>query len=160
MRKSSTILLQVVTVLIGVGAVAFMLWEPTIEGRNVGATLYQIYFNDPFLACAYLASVPFFIALYQVFKLLGYIGRDEVYSLKSVRALRTIKYCATALVSFAVIAEAYLFIAIRGEDDIAGGVFIGLLMIFAFGVVAIAAKVFERTLQKAVDIKSENDLTV
>ncbi|HEY4483262.1 MAG TPA: DUF2975 domain-containing protein [Candidatus Paceibacterota bacterium] len=160
MRKSSTILLQVVTVLIGVGAVAFMLWEPTIEGRNVGATLSQIYFDDPFLACAYLASIPFFIALYQVFKLLGYIGRDEVYSLKSVKALRTIRYCAMTLVAFVVGAETYLFIFQRGKDDIAGGVFMGLLMIFAFGVVAIAAKVFEGTLQKAVDMKSENDLTV
>src|SRR3989344_519692 len=160
MRKSSTILLQVVTVLIGVGAVAFMLWEPTIEGRNVGATLSQIYFDDPFLACAYLASIPFFIALYQVFKLLGYIGRDEVYSLKSVKALRTIRYCAMTLDAFVVGAETYLFIFQRGKDDIAGGVFMGLLMIFAFGVVAIAAKVFEGTLQKAVDMKSENDLTV
>lgn len=149
-----------VTVLIGVGAVAFMLWEPTIEGRNVGATLSQIYFDDPFLACAYLASIPFFIALYQVFKLLGYIGRDEVYSLKSVKALRTIRYCAMTLVAFVVGAETYLFIFQRGKDDIAGGVFMGLLMIFAFGVVAIAAKVFEGTLQKAVDMKSENDLTV
>src|SRR3989344_2139944 len=160
MKRSSTVVLQIVTVLIGVGALAFMLWEPTIEGRNVGATLYQIYFNDPFLAYAYLASIPFFIALYQVFKLLGHIGRDEVYSLKSVRALRTIKYCAMTLVAFVVLAEAYLFIFQRGKDDIAGGVFVGLLLIAIFGVSAIAAGVFERTLQKAVDIKSENDLTV
>ena len=76
-----------------------------------------------------------------------------------MRALRTIKYCAMVIVAFIVAAEAYLFIA-RPGDDIAGGVFMGLLIIFVSGVVAIAAAVFERLLQSAIDIKSENDLTV
>ena len=159
MKKSSTIVLQVVVVLIGIGALAFLLWEPQIEGRNVHATLFQIYFNDPFLAWAYTASIAFFVALYQAFKLLGYIGRNEVFGERSVKALRTIQYCAKVIVGFVVAAEAYLFI-VRPGDDIAGGVFMGLLIIFVSGVVAIAAAVFERTLQSAVDIKSENDLTV
>ncbi len=145
--------------LIGIGALAFMLWEPHIEGRNAHATLFQIYFNDPFLAYAYIASIAFFVALYQTFKLLGYIGQHKVFSQAAVNTLRTIRYCATTLVGFVVAAEAYLFIA-RPEDDIAGGVFMGLLLIFVSGVVATAAGVFERTLQNAVDIKSENDLTV
>ena len=126
----------------------------------MNATLFEIYFKDPFLACAYIASIPFFVALYQAFKLLGYIGENKVFSQAAVNALRNIKYCATSLVGFAVAAEAYLFIVQRGKDDIAGGVFVGLLMIFAFGVIATAAAVFEKTLQSAIDIKSENDLTV
>ena len=148
-----------VIVLIGIGALAVMLWEPHIEGRNAHATVFEIYFKDPFLAYAYTASIAFFTALYHAFKLLGYIGRNEVFSQRSVKALRTIKYCAQALVGFVAAAEAYLFIA-RPGDDIAGGVFIGLLMIFISGVIATAAAVFEKLLQKAVDIKSENDLTV
>ena len=159
MKRSSTVILQVVIVLIGIGALAFMLWEPHIEGRNANATLFEIYFNDPFLAWAYTGSIAFFVGLYQAFKLLGYIGRNKVFSLDSVRALRTIKYCAEVIVGFIVLAEAYLFI-VRPGDDIAGGVFMGLLIIFASGVVAIAAAVFERTTQNAVDLKSENDLTV
>jgi hypothetical protein len=160
MKKSSTIFLQVVIVLIGIGTLALMLWEPHLEGRNVHATLFEIYFKDPFLAYAYTASITIFVALYQAFKLLGYIGRNEVFSQRSVKALRTIKYCAMILVAFIVGAEAYFFIAVRGKDDIAGGVMIGLLMIFVSVVIATAAGVFERTLQNAVDIKSENDLTV
>jgi len=160
MKKSSTIFLQVVIVLIGIGTLALMLWEPHLEGRNVHATLFEIYFKDPFLAYAYTASITIFVALYQAFKLLGYIGRNEVFSQRSVKALRTIKYCAMILVAFIVGAEAYFFIAVRGKDDIAGGVMIGLLMIFVSVVIATAAAVFERTLQNAVDIKSENDLTV
>ena len=146
--------------LIGIGALAVMLWEPHIEGRNVHATLFKIYFKDPFLAYAYIASISFFVALYQAFKLFGYIGRNEVFSERSVRALRTIKYCGMALVGFIVGAEAYFFIVQRSKDDIAGGVAIGLFMIFVSVVIATAAAAFERLLQSAVDIKSENDLTV
>jgi hypothetical protein len=160
MKRNSTIFLQVVIVLIGIGALALMLWEPHLEGRNVNATLFQIYFNDPFLACAYLASIPFFVALYQAFKLLGYIGQNKVFSLQSVKALRTIKYCAMSLVGFVVAAEAYFFIAQSGKEDIAGGVVMGLLLMFSSIVIATAAAVFEKLLQSAVDIKSENDLTV
>ena len=159
MKRSSTIFLQIVIVALGIGALAFLLWEPHIEGRNVHASLFEMYFNDPFLAYAYTASLSFFVALYQAFKLLGYIGRNEVFSERSVRALRTIKYCAISLVGFIVAAEAYLFI-VRPGDDIAGGVFMGILISFISIVVATAAAIFERLLQNAVDIKSENDLTV
>jgi hypothetical protein len=160
MKRSSTIFLQIVIVFIGIGALALMLWEPHLEGRNAHATLFEIYFKDPFLAYAYTASIAFFVALYQAFKLLGYIGANEVFSQRSVKALRTIKYCAMTLVAFIVGAEAYLFIFVRGKDDIAGGVMIGLLMVFVSVVAATAAAVFERLLQSAVEIKSENDLTV
>lgn len=160
MKRNSTIFLQIVIVLIGIVALVVMLWEPHIEGRNVDATLFEIYFNDPFLAYAYIGSIPFFVALSQAFKLLGYIRRNEVFSQASVKALRTIKYCAMSLVAFIIGAEAYFFIVQRGKDDIAGGVVIGLVLIFISAVIATAAAVFERLLQNAVHIKSENDLTV
>ena len=160
MKRGSTIFLQVVIVLVGIGALALMLWEPHLEGRNAHATTFEIYFKDPFLAYAYLASIAFFVALFQAFTLLGYIGQNKVFSLHSVRALRTIKYCAITLVAMIGAAVAYLFVAVRGEDDIAGGVAIGVFMMFISVVIGTAAAVFERLLQNAVDIKSENDLTV
>jgi len=152
MKRSPTIFLQTVIVLIGIGALALMLWEPDLEDRNVHASPFQIYFNDPFLACAYMASIPFFVALYQAFMLLGHIGRNNVFSLDSVRALRTIKYCAISLVAFLLAAEAYFFIVVRGQDDIAGGVAISLFLIFISAVVAAAASVLETTLQNTFDI--------
>lgn len=161
MKKGSTIFLRVIVLLIGLGVLALLLWEPQTEGRNVNADQFSIYFRDPFLAYVYLGSIPFFVALYQVFKLLGYIGRDKIFSQKSVRALRTIKYCALAVIGFIAGAEAFIFIMQKGkEDDIAGGVAMGVFIAFISLVIAAAAAVFERLLQNAVDIKSENDLTV
>src|SRR5882672_1202635 len=156
--KGSSIFLQVVIVLIGIGALALMLWEPHIEGRNAHATLFEIYFKDPFLAYAYIASIPFFVALYQAFKVLGYAGQNKVFSPAAVKALRTIKYCAIAIIGFVVVGE--IFIMLGHSDDRAGGVFMGLLITFGSVVSATAAAMFERVLQNAVDIKSKNDLTV
>jgi hypothetical protein len=147
-----------VLVLIGIGAIALLLWEPRIEGRNAHATLFEIYVKDPFLAYAYLASIPFFVGLYHAFRVLGYAGRNEEFSLAAVRSLRTIKRCAIAIV--ALVAGGEVFIRLSPSDDRAGGVFMGVLITFAAIVVATAMAVLERTLQNAVDMKSENDLTV
>lgn len=160
MKRAPTIFLQIIVVLIGLGALVLMLWEPHLEGRNVHATPFQIYFKDPFLAYVYIASIPFFAALYQAFKLLRYIGRNEVFTLRSVSALRTIKYCSITVAAFIMGAEAFLFIVQRGKDDIAGGVAVGLVLIVISAVIAAAAAVFERTLQSAVNINPEKDLTI
>lgn len=161
MKRGSSLFLQMVIVLIGIGVLAFMLWEPHLEGRNAHATVFEIYFHDPFLAYAYIGSIPFFVALYQTFKLLGYAGRQEVFSLQCVRALRIIKYCAMCLIAFLLGAEAYFNIVQRGKgEDIAGGVMMGLFLIFVATIIGTAAAVFEKTLQSAVDMKTENDLTV
>jgi hypothetical protein len=160
MKRGSIIFLQVVIVFLGIGVLAALLWEPQLEGRNVNATQFEIYFKDPFLAYIYLAFVPFFIGLYQAFRMLGYARRDEIFSQRSVRALRTIKYCAVTTAVLILGAQAYIFIFVRGTDDIAGGVMMGAIIIFVSAIFATAAAVFERILQNAVDIKSENDLTV
>ena len=78
MKKSSTIFLQVVIVLIGIVALAIMIRFPLTEGRATNLDLFSIY-ADLFLMYGYLASIAFFVALYQAFKLLGYIGRNEVF---------------------------------------------------------------------------------
>src|SRR5260370_25203304 len=119
MKRSSTIFLQVVIVLIGVGSLALLLWDPAIEGRNKHATFFEIYFKDPFLAYAYIASISFFVALYQAFKVLGYAGQNKIFSQAAVKALRTIKYCAIAIIGFVAIGE--IFIVFGNTDDPPGG---------------------------------------
>src|SRR4051794_34662113 len=158
MKRSSTIFLQVVIVLIGLGALAPLLWEPHIEGRNAHATLVQIYFHDPFLAYAYIASIALFAALYQAFKVLGYVRQNKVFSQAAGRALRTIKLSALAIIGF--VAGAEIFIMLSNSDDRAGGVFMGIFITFGGIVIATAAAMFERILENAVAMKSENDLTV
>jgi hypothetical protein len=161
MNRSSTIFLQVVIVLIGLGALALLLWEPQIEGVNAHRTNFEIYFKDPFLALVYAGSTPFFIALYQAIKVLGYVGRNKVFSPEVVKALRTIKYCALAIIGFVVVEELFILLMNKGDNDNPGApIFMGILISFPSIVIATAAAMFERILQNAVDLKSENDLTI
>jgi hypothetical protein len=160
MKRSSTVFLQIVVVLIGTGALALMLWEPHLEGRNAHATAFEVYFKDPFLAYAYIASIPFFVALYQAIKVLGYAGQNQVFSPAAVKALRTIKYCAIAIIGFVVVSVVFMPFSDPKDDDGPQGVVMRILITFGSIVVATAAAMFERILQNAVDLKSENDLTV
>ena len=158
MRRGATVFLRAVLVLIGIGALAFLLWEPHIEGRNAHATLFAIYFKDPFLAYAYIASIPFFVALYQAFKVLAYAAQGKEISPSTLRSLRKIKHCAIAIIGFVAVGE--VFILLSESDDRAGGVAMGIFIAFASIVVATAMAVLERAVQNAVETKSENDLTV
>jgi hypothetical protein len=159
MKGGSTVFLQIVIVLIGIGVLATILRFPQTEGRAAHLSLVEVYL-DPGVAYGYTASIPFFVALYQAFRVLGYAGRDEAFSERSLRAVRTIKHCAMLLIGFAVVGVVYLSIAVRGQDDIAGGVALGVVITLASSVIAAVAAVFERVLQSAAAMKSENDLTV
>jgi len=159
MKKSSTIFLQAAIVIIGIIALAIMIRFPLTEGRAANLDLLSIY-ADPFIIYGYAASIAFFIALYQAFKLLGYIGQNRVFSPDSVKALRIIRYCAIALGAMIAMAALYIRVFHAKDDDPAGFLAVSIVAVFISAVIAVAAAVFERTLQSAVDIKSENDLTV
>ena len=156
MNRSSIIFLQVVIVLIGIVALAMMIRFPLTEGRAANLDLFSIY-SDPFILYGYAASIPFFIALYKAFKLLGYVGQNKAFSLNSVRTLRSIKYCAIILSILIVMAGLYIKIFHNKDDDPAGFLAMCIVTSFVSFVVAIAVAVFEKILQNGVDIKSENE---
>ncbi|ASN06392.1 DUF2975 domain-containing protein [Virgibacillus necropolis] len=112
----------------------------------------------PLLIGMYAAMIPFFFALYQTLKLLSYIHKNVAFSELSVKALRNIKYCATTISILYVVEMPYLYLLTKVDD--APGIIIGLVIIFASFVIAIFAAVLQKLLKDAIDIKSENDLTV
>ena len=150
-KKSVTVFLQAITLLIGVAVLIFMLWEPHLEGRNAGATFFEVYTKDPFLVWAYTASISFFVALYQIFKLLGLVRQDEIFSTESTKALRAIQYCSAILIVFLVAGEAYLHIVVRSKDDIAGGSMIGFVLILVAATVAATTYLFEKIVQDTLE---------
>src|SRR5918993_4128763 len=159
MKRISTVFLQAVIVLIGIVALAILLWFPSAEGRAKNLDLFSIYF-DPFILYGYATSIAFFVALYKAFKLLGYIGQNKVFSLNSVMALKSIKYCAIVLSILIVMAGLYIRISHNKNDDPAGFLVICIATTFVSIVVATAAAIFEKILQNAIDMKSEIDLTI
>lgn len=159
MNRGATFFLKAVLVIIAVGVLAALLIFPHFEGRNRNADFFTVYFKDAFLAYVYLTFIPFFGAFVQAFKLLGHIEKNKVFSAAAVRCLRNIKFCAML---FALFFAGILPLIFRfaQDDDAPGVVLIAFVVMFAAFVVATAAGLFQALLQKAVDLKSENDLTV
>jgi hypothetical protein len=154
MKKGSTMFLRAVVVLIGIGVLAFLLWEPQVEGVNANATNLEIYFKDPFLAFVYLGSVPFFVALYKAFKVLGYARQDQAFTETTTKALKAIRHCMLVTAGAIVAAGAYIRIAAEGSgDDPAGALALGMVAIFICIVTAAVATVIERTIQNAPNLK-------
>lgn len=146
MKRSTAGFLQVVLVLFGLAILAFLLWEPHVEGRNAHATVIEIYFKDPFLAYVYVGSIPFFVAICRAFGLLGRISQHGTYSPATVEALRSIKRCALTLLGF--VAGGVVIILINGDpDDRPAGVFMSLLVTVPAVVVATLAAKFARKVQ-------------
>lgn len=159
MKRISIIFLQAVVVLIAIVALAILIRLPLTEGRATNLDLFSIY-ADPLILYGYAASIAFFVALYKAFRLLGYIGQNKVFSSSSVKALKSIKYCAIVLSVLIIAAGLYIRIAHNKDDDPAGFIAMCIVTTFVSAVVATAAAIFEKILQNAIDMKSENDLTI
>jgi hypothetical protein len=157
-KRGSTLFLKAVIFLIAIVALAALIRFPQTEGRAAHLDLISIY-ADPFILYGYVAAIPFFIALYQAIKLLGLVDTNQVFSQAAVSAVRNIKYCALATGGFIFVGILAIRFLANGDDP-AGPTGLGMVLIFASIVAATGAAVFERLLQNAAAMKSENDLTV
>ena len=154
MKQGSTLFLKLVITFIGLvvlGLCVFLL-SAMIGSQEVGDFL-------PALLVMYIAAIPFFFALYQTMKLLNFIDKSRAFSDLSVTALKNIKYCAIAI-SALYSAGMPFIIHVADKDDAPGATALGFVIIFASIVIATFAAVLQKLLQDAIDIKSENDLTV
>lgn len=158
-KGASTVFLQVVVVLVAIVALIILIRFPQLEGRAQNLDLISIY-SDPFILYGYAASTVFFVALYKAFKVLEYIRQNRLFSLDSVKNLRSIKYCAIILAVAIAMAGVYVRIFHADDDDPAGFVAMCIIATFISIAVATAVAVLEKILQNAVDMKTENDLTI
>jgi hypothetical protein len=160
MKLDSAFFLKVVILLTAITALAGMILIPPTEGRAVELDLLSIY-SDPFLIYLYVASMPFFVALWQAFKLAGYLDKNLIFTQAAVRSIAKIKMCALLFTGFMLVAILFIFVNSKAtNDDGAGAIVVGLVVTFASGVITTASTVFQKLLQNAIDIKTENDLII
>lgn len=160
MKRGSTLFLKIAVFLIGTPILALCLFGlPMVAKEAVDSYSEFAYVLYGILIVMYVSALPFFIALYQAFKLLSYIDKNKAFADISVKALKNIKYCAISISSFYVVGMP-LFYFMAEVDDAPGIIVIGLIIIFASLVIAVFAAVLQRLLKEAIAIKSENDLTV
>jgi hypothetical protein len=158
--KRETIFLKSAVILMGFPVLALCIFLVP-EIANFAAELYPdiAYMKYLVYIDLYAAAIPFYFALYQAFKLLSYIDKNNAFSELSVSALKKIKYCAITISSLYVVGMPLFYLVAEG-DDAPGVILIGMVMIFASMVIAVFAAVLQKLLKNAIDIKSENDLTV
>lgn len=158
MKRGSTLFLKTVILLIAVGVLMGMLIFPQTEGAARNKDLISVY-SDPFILYIYIGSTPFFVGLYQAFKLLNLIDANKAFSQGAVNTLKNMKLASLSLIGFIVNALLWIRFAANGDDP-AGPTALGIVAVFAIAIIGTASAVFQKLFQNAVDIKSENDLTV
>jgi hypothetical protein len=160
LKHASTLFLKTVLVLLGAAVLALAgftfphVWRgapaawPTLAG-----TLY------PAIVAVYATVVPFLVALLQAFRLLRAIDRNDAFSASSEKALGAIAYCALAMTALYACAMPFVF-ALADSDDAPGAVLIGAAIACAPLIVATFAAVLKKLVRSAIDLKTENDLTI
>ncbi|MEC0264798.1 DUF2975 domain-containing protein [Paenibacillus anseongense] len=160
MKRGTTLFLKIAVILIGIPILALCIFLVPKFGNFAGGLYPDFAYMKPLvLTDMYAAAIPFYIALYQAFKLLSYIDKNQAFSELSVTALKNIKYCAiTISVLYLLGMPLYYLIARRVDPPII--TVTGWVIIFASIVIAVFAAVLQKLLQEAIHIKSENDLTI
>lgn len=153
MKRGSTIILKSVIGILGLLILIFAFLTFTMLLRN------QVGLYSPILLGVYVSLIPFFYALFQAYKLLNYIDHNKAFSTSSVSALKAIKYSAT-IVGIIYAAGLPFIYYVADKDDSPGSIVMGMIIAGGAFVAAAFVAVAQRLFQNAVDIKSENDLTV
>lgn len=157
-KKGSTTFLKVIIFLIGIAVLALCIfWLPGLAIREPKAHPgdYSLY---PLLGYAYGCCIAFSVALYQAFKLLTYIERNNAFSELSLKSLKVMKKCGLTTIFFIVLGIVTLkVIAKVTGDDPAGPISLSLMGILATSIITAIVDVLQKLLKNLLDTKPEND---
>ncbi|AJK88241.1 MULTISPECIES: DUF2975 domain-containing protein [Lysinibacillus] len=155
--KRETLFLKIAVFLMGLPVFALCIW--VVPRVALDTAQHSPVLTIAALLGVYATAIAYFVALYTTIKLLSYIDQNIAFSELSVKALIKIKYCAIVISSVYVVGMPLIYYAAE-VDDAPGLILIGMVIIGASFVVAVFAAVLQKLLKNAIDIKSENDLTV
>ncbi|MGM8365180.1 DUF2975 domain-containing protein [Virgibacillus sp. W0181] len=158
MQRGTTLLLKIVIYLIAVMVFTlFIFWLPSLANDTAEMFPEFSYLQFPVLIGLYVIGIPFYFALYKALKLITLIDNNNAFSDLPVNALKKIKYCAITISILYALGATFLLTQNALHPGIA---IIVLTIIFSSVVIAVFAMVLQKLLKSALDIKSENDLTV
>lgn len=160
MKRGSTFFLRGAVITLGAVVLALCLFALPAMWRAVPNEYPDhTYVFYCILIALYIAAVPFFFALYQAMRLLRYIDTGQAFSMLAVKALKLIAYCAVGISVVFVAAMPFFYIWAE-NDDAPGLILINMFLVLAPFTIAVFAAVLQRLFREAIDIKSENELTV
>ena len=161
LKKSSTMLLKTALVFMGLFVLALTVFAlPNLYKGTLAEFPYAPNAIVGIVIVLYAVAVPYFFVLFQSWKLLVLIDQNEGFSKFSVTAFSNIKFASLIGGVLLMIGFVPLLYPIAEQDDAPGLLIFGFVFACIPIVVSVFAAVLEKLFQNAVDMKSENDLTV
>lgn len=160
MQRGITLFLKAAVILIGLPILAIYIFVVP----EIGHFAAELYPEHPYIRIwvwidLYATAIPFYLALFQAFRLLIHIEHKRAFSDLAVQALKKIKYCGIGVGGIFALGMP-LFYLMAERDDAPGIIVIGMVIVFASLVIAVFAAVLQKLLQEAIVIQLENELTV
>ncbi len=160
MKLGSTLILRAATLFAGAIVLAFCvvcIWLAATDRdpNSIYAPLYYILIFGTFAS-----AIPFFIALYQALKLLGYIDANCAFSIMAVNSLQIIMRCAIAIFVICTVGGLPFFYCVAQLEDAPGLMLIGFVISGSAFIIAVFSSILKRLLQDAINIKADNDMII
>ncbi|WP_404404675.1 DUF2975 domain-containing protein [Jeotgalibacillus malaysiensis] len=163
MKKGSTFLLKLTLLVLALPILIICVYafpvlffdviDEAINGETVAIVLIG------FILIMYAAAVPYFLSLYQTFKLLLNIDKNQAFSSQSVSSLKLIKKYAVIISLLFLIALPFIIVVAR-SDDTPVFILIGIVLAGASMVIGVFAAILEKLLWEAIEFKRENELII
>ena len=151
-KQGSTTFLKVIISLIGIAMFALIFWLPVIAIRDAKVHPDTAYFLINFLVWAYGLCITFSVVLYQAFKLLTYIERNNAFSELSLKSLKVIKKCGLTTIFFIVFGIVSLKVLAKVTgDDPAGPISLSLMGILATSIITAIVDALQKPLKNVLE---------
>jgi Protein of unknown function (DUF2975) len=151
-KQGSTTFLKVIIFLAGIAVLALCIWLPVIVVRDAKVHPDTAYFLIPFLVCAYGFCIAFSVALYQAYKLLTYIEKNNAFSELSLKSLWVIKKCAFTVIFLILLGIVSLMVLAKiTGDDAAGPISLSLMGILVTSIVATFISVLQIPIKNSLE---------
>ena len=154
-KRGSSTFLKVIIFLVGMAVFTLCIyWMPVQTIKDIKAHPGGDYSIYPLLVCAYGICITFSFTLYQVYKLLTYIERNNAFSELSLTSLKVIKKCAFTAIFFIVLMIISLKVVSKiTGDDAAGPISLSLMCILATSIIIAIVDVLQKPLKNFLDKK-------
>ena len=151
-KPGSTTFLKVIIFLAGIAVLALCIWLPEIAVRDARVHPDTAYFLIPFLVCAYGFCIAFSVALYQAYKLLTYIEKNNAFSEVSLKSLKIIKKCAFTVIFLILLGIVSLMVLAKVTgDDAAGPISLSIMGILVTSTVATFVSVLQKPIKNFLE---------
>ena len=160
MKQFSMIFLRTAIICMGLGVLALctlllpLLWQDV--DREFPSYSYAVY---AVFTAMFIAAIPFFVGLFNAWKLLTYINRGMPFTRESAKTLRTIAFSAGSISAIYIVSMPFFYVW-SDRDDAPGLMLIGIVLVGAPIVIAMFASLLHQLVREATELKSENELTV